>query len=590
MLLQRLVEYSDTRLEHARPFHREREFRWRLDLDLAGRPLGGLAPLKDEQRRDRGLVLTVPAVVRTVGVVANLAADDAQYVLGWGDETTKPERVAQCHTAFVELIEKWAASDTGRDDETAQAVAEFYRSGAATRLVRPEEVSAKHGVVIAVNGDLACRSDSVIEFWSAEVATRKGGKSGTRHGLCLVCGRHRELVDTVPGKVPGRLVPGASNDTALVSVNERVFGYGLTTGLEHTPICFRCGDAISTGLVAVLSSPHSIAPRGQNSRVSWWYVGEVDDDPITTLDQADPDDVSALLSTVHTGRRDENPPDVEMFCSLTVAGNIARIMVRDWIEMPLIELKRNIAAWFDHHEIAPAWPTGRRHHPLWKLALATGRWQGDRNRYTEFGIPGGARPHNIHQQLLGAALRNKPIPPAVLAHLIGRIRADGHLDDSRAALLRLALVHGKTTKETIMPDLDPGTTDTAYQAGRAFALLEQIQHAAGSGERVNSTYGDRFFSGAITNPRAALVTGSRNAKAWQKKLRRSKPGLANYFDRRLDEVFALIPEGKGLPAAMNLRQQAQFLLGYHHQRGHRTTTGDGGTDSTPDNGSPTATA
>jgi CRISPR-associated protein Csd1 len=585
MLLQRLVQYTDTHLGQARPFHREREFRWRLDLDLNGKPLSGeLAPLVDERRGDRGLVLTVPAVVRTVGVSANLAADDAQYVLGWGDETTKPARVTQCHTAFVELIGEWAASDAGRDDEVAQAVAAFYRSGAAADLDRPEEVTAKHGVVIAVNGELACRSDSVVPFWTAEVTARKGGRTGSRHGLCLVCARYRELVDTVPGKVPGRLVPGASNDTALVSVNERVFGYGLTTGLEHTPICFGCGDAISTGLVAVLSSPHSIAPRGQNSRTSWWYVGDVDDDPILTLDQADPDEVTALLTTVHTGQPDENPPDVEVFCSLTVAGNVARIMVRDWIEMPLIELKRNIAAWFDNHEIAPVRPTGRRHHPLWKLALATGRWQNDRNRYAEFGVPGEARPHNIHQHLLGAALRNTPIPPAVLAHLVGRVRADGHLDDLRAALLRLALVHGKTTKETLMPDLDPGTTDTAYHAGRAFALLEQIQRAAaGAGERVNTTYGDRFFAGAITNPRAALVTGSRNAKAWQKKIRRSKPGLAHYFDRQMDEVFALIPESKGLPAAMNLHQQAQFLLGYHHQRGHRTTTD-------PDTGDSTATA
>lgn len=579
MLLQRLVEYSDTRLGHARPFHREREFRWRLDLDLDGRPLSGeLAPLVDEQRRNRGLVLTVPAVVRTVGVAANLAADDAQYVLGWGDDTTKPARVAQCHNAFVDLVEKWATSDDGRDDEIAQAVAKFYRSGLASGLARPDEVTSKQGIVIAVNGELACRSDSVVAFWTAEVASRKGGRTGSRHGLCLVCGKYRELVETVPGKVPGRLVPGASNDTALVSVNERVFGYELTTGLESTPICFRCGDAVSTGLVAVLSSPHSIAPRGQNTRTSWWIIGDTDDDPIELLDKADPDDVATFLATIHTGVPDDDPPDMEVFCSLSIAGNVARIMVRDWIEMPLIKVKRNVAAWFHNQEVASAWPTGRRHHPLWRLALATGRWYG--NRYADFGASGEARPHNVYQQLLSAALRKTAIPPAVLAHLVNRIRNDGHLDDTRAALLRLALTHGKTTKETVMPDLDPGNTDTAYQAGRAFALLEQIQNAAGSGERVNTTYGDRFFGGAITNPRAAIVAGSRNAKAWQKKLRRTKPGLAVYFDKQLDEVFALIPEGKGLPAAMNLRQQAQFLLGYHHQRGHRASnTGGPETDS-----------
>lgn len=572
MLLQRLVEYSDTHLGHARPFHREREFRWRLDLDASGRLLSEhLTPLTNEQRPNAGSVFTVPAVVRTVGVAANLAADDAQYVLGWGDDTTKPDRVARCHADFLDLVQRWATSDIGRNDRTAHAVADFYRSGAMAHLVRPADITPKHGVLIAVDGQLACHSNSVVQFWSQEVAARKSGRTGGRHGQCLVCGKHGPLADTIPGKVPGRLVPGASNDAALVSVNERVFGYGLSTGLQHTPICFPCGNAISNGLVSVLSSPHSISPKGQNNRLAWWIVGDTDDDPIATLDRADPDDVNTLLKTIHTGHKDPDPADVEVFCALGLAGNIARIMVRDWIEMPLIKVKRNIGLWFDNHEIASTWPNGDRHHPLWRLALATGRWQRDRGRYADFAAPGEARPHNIYQDLLASALRKTPIPPAVLAHLVRRIRSDGHFDDARAALIRLAITRTPAIEEPAMAELNPDSTSTAYHAGRAFAVLEQIQHAAGSGDRVNATYADRFFAGALTNPRAALVAGSRNAKAWLKKLRRTKPGLAVYFDKQLDSIFEPISQEQGLPAAMNLHQQAQFLLGYHHQRAHRST-------------------
>jgi CRISPR-associated protein Csd1 len=132
-----------------------------------------------------------------------------------------------------------------------------------------------------------------------------------------------------------------------------------------------------------------------------------------------------------------------------------------------------------------------------------------------------------------------------------------------------------------MPDLEPTNLDPAYIAGRAFAELEHIQDDAADHERPNTTYGDRYFSGAVVNPRAALINGRRDANAWLKKLRRSRNGAAIKHEQTLDQLFALIDSKLGLPTRTTLRQQGAFLLGYHHQRAQRFASHPNPTEGNP---------
>ncbi len=566
MLLQRLVEYSE---DHggAKPFHRERLFSWQLNLDGDGKLVSpDLQPLTaiDPKGKSRAIPHTTPSAVRAFGIAPHLAADDVQYVLGWDDPDTKPARVTQCHAAFVDLTQRWADSDEGQHDPIAQAVAAFYRSGALGELRKPESYTAKQGVVINVGGVPAHRSTSVVPFWSAEVTRRKGGGV---EGLCLVCGRVRPLLDTVPGKVAARFVPGASNDAALVSINERVFGYGLSMQLGSTPLCVVCGEAMTAALVDVLGSGNAAYYGGQDSRLAWWVTGGAGAEEVDLLDGPDPERISALLQSVQRGHTPDPALRTEVFCSLTVGGNVARVMVRDWVQMPLPELRRNIAQWFADQEIATRWDDGRRHYGIGRFALVTGRWLRDRQRYADFGMKAADRPGGVQRDLIRAAIRRTPFPPSLLAHLVHRICTDGHLDEPRAALIRLALTRSPLTRENPMPDLDPTSTDPGYVAGRLFAALEQLQYDASEG-KLNTSYGDRFFAGAVTNPRAAIVNGRRDANAWLRKLRRTKRGAAVNHDKRLDELFRLLDIGTGLPARTTLLQQSMFLLGYHHQRAH----------------------
>ncbi|MEC3915974.1 type I-C CRISPR-associated protein Cas8c/Csd1 [Nocardia sp. CDC160] len=577
MLLQRLVEVAAR--DSSRPFHRSRLFSWQLDLDAEGAPrLDTLIPLvdTDSKGRTRGIAHTVPAAVRTVGVAPALTADDVQYVLGWTDEDSNPARVAQCANAFTELTLRWAESEHGRNDQIAQAVASFYRSDAIHKIRYPEgseseknpgELAkgfAKQGVLITVDDIPAYEGTSVVPFWTAEVVRRKGGGV---EGFCIVCGQVNPLLDTLPGKIPARLVPGASNDAALVSVNERVFGYDLTTQLGCSPICVACGEAINSGLLAVLQPPYTTTFSGQDSRMSWWLTHASEFTVMDVLKAPKPQDVSNLMRSPKRGEPNFDV-DPELFCSLTVGGNVARIMVRDWIEMPVSKVLDNVIAWFDDHAMVSLRPGNSPYYGITRLAAATGRWLPGTTSYAEFGVKGADRPNDVFRQLMHTALLNRPLPTSLLAHLIHRVRRDNHFDDSRAALVRLALTRAPSTTEKPMLELDDHNDKASYLAGRVFAVLEALQYDS-SGGKLNTTYGDRYLSSAVANPRIALVAGHRDATAWLKKLRRTRPGAAINHEKNLDQLFVKLGEVGGIPGRGSIDEQAWFLLGYHHQRANR---------------------
>ncbi|SFO06681.1 type I-C CRISPR-associated protein Cas8c/Csd1 [Amycolatopsis rubida] len=569
MLLQRLAGYAEENVTVA-PFHREREFLWRLDLFTDGRATR-LTGLREPDGKRRGQYRVAPAVTRTVGVAPQLGADDAQYVFGWGDDTTKPARVAECRDRFAALVRAWAAD--APHDAAAARLARFYRDEAMPP--RPDGVGAKDGVLIAVDDELVIRRPSLVRFWTTEVARRKGGTT-PRAGLCLVCGKHRPLLNSMPGTVAKRLVPGAGNDAALVSVNEPVFGYGLITGLEHTPICFDCGNAVSASLTHLLGSRHAINLPGQDSRTAWWVIGAKEPDVLSGFAaEPDPDQVNALLRKLRSGelaqaaQLAQRVDSDEWFCSLTVGGNASRIIVRDWIDMPLPTVLLNLARWYRDLRMVSRGSDEPVVFGPWRLVLATGRWDrrgGERGRYAEIGSTSGRRRAHVQRDLLARALRGVPLPPSVLHHVLHRIASDRRIDAARAALVRLALCDPREKESRVSAGLDENNTDPAYLYGRVFAHLEKIQLKA-LGNDVNTTYGDRFMASAMGNPVPAVMEGRKLATAWLAKLRRKPQTKATEHALRttLTTLIAKIDAAEPLAGFLPPRRQAQFVLGYHQQ-------------------------
>ncbi|HET8681656.1 MAG TPA: type I-C CRISPR-associated protein Cas8c/Csd1 [Micromonosporaceae bacterium] len=570
MLLRRLVEHAESTLaeDSLPPFYQRRPVRWLLDITAGGVPLGFTDTASKESKF--GVPRAVPAITRTVAVAPALAVDTAEYAFGWVFEESNPDRVPKQYEAFRKLAEEWAAAEP---DGPGLSIVAFYQDGHHTTVARPEGWGRGDLVAFRVDGAVACQTPAAVRFWAGVAEGRKGSGQA---GLCLVCGHTRPLLKTIPQQVPRRLLPGATNNASLVSVNEAVHGYELRKFLGHTPICAGCALSFMSALGALLASErHSLALPGQNARLAWWVVGGSTFDPMGALEQPNEADIQRMLAVPADGA-DTDPDEEKLsaYCSVTVGGNVARVMVRDWVEMPVPQVKRNITRWFDDHEVAEAWTGEVSRLKLSQLVRATGRWEpgrgGGKGSWTKLGGSGEDRPKGALHALWRSAVLAKPLPPGLLAHIIHRIRADGRIDQARAALVRLALRREPHRREALMPTLDLANPDAAYHCGRAFAILEDLQLAVARAAKqpLNTTFADRYLGRAILNPRSALIAGQRTAPAWLKRLRGPlrRPTWASAYQRRFDEVYEQIAERGGFPAHAVLAQQGNFVLGYHHQR------------------------
>lgn len=567
-----LVQYASTLTAADKPYHQETQYLWGLMLDADGLPRGAdLVPLTTTTTDRRGNQKVIPGVrhvtptlKRTGGVNPLLPHDGLGYVLGWCDANSKPQRVKNAHQAYRALLQEWVQAD-GRADPIALALQAFFGSDAPARIRRPEKWTSKDNVLLHVGGVPAHGAESLSRFWTRHVEASKGRGSS---GRCLICGVYGALVDTLPQMIRGPLVPGGqSSGVAPISINATAFGFDLSTGLAHVPVCTECARAIPAAFNDLLSD-ESRRRRTDDAATTWWIRGSTQVDPLDVLESARESDVLALFHSVEAGRRMQGEVDADQFNCMVVAGNGPRLIVRDWTSIPLADLNRNVAAWFADTEMMPEWPDQARFTPLWFLATSTGRYDHETSRYRGLGDSAGHHPHRVIEDLRRAAIRDTPLPASLAAWVIARVAADHHLDTARAALLRLALLR-TYSKGNLMPGLDPDCTDPCYVAGRLFAEYAQIQYSASTaddGKAPNASFADKQFAGAISAPATAIAAGEKQAAAWLSKLHRK--GWDAPYVRELDALVELLDPNQPLPARASIDQQAMFILGYHHQRAH----------------------
>jgi CRISPR-associated protein Csd1 len=592
MLLSQLKDYLpiENGEDSSRPYSRIRSVQWQLSLNADGTPRGPLVALADPSDKTArlGRQIEVPNSTRTVGIAPNLGADDIQYVLGWVDEKSKPDRVARAHHAFVDQCQRWWREHP--EDQAAAALVRFYDRELPSTIAKPTKWSSKDLVIVQVAGRYTTDSDSLWRLWKAIVEERKsGGSDGAgRRGLCIVCGRIGSLLDRMPQSLPKMLIPRADQEIALISANKPTHGYDYRDGLQTAQICIDCGQAAVANLTEILGNEdHTFSYPQQRTRMAWWITNQASSKTIELL-AANQTTISDYLRSLATGKWRKpvgvNDPE-HTFCSVTVSGNVARLVVHDWIEMPLGQAERNVHGWFDDLKIE----TDRlRAYGIWALVWCAGQWQPSRNSPTKGSyIPlfdkAADRPDDLAQLLLHSALHGGPLSPHVLSHLVRRIRTDMRIDTMRAALLRLALtrlpnrVAGGPT-----PMLDETQDHPAYLNGRLFSVLQSLQYRAfPKDDQPNSTFFDRYFAGAVANPRIAFVQGAQMYPAWRKKLLSSasraaaagKNGeaakdraAARRFELRIGELQERLTQP---PRPLTSSEdQSWFVLGYFHQRAH----------------------
>ncbi|ASO20240.1 hypothetical protein FHR81_000075 [Actinoalloteichus hoggarensis] len=241
------------------------------------------------------------------------------------------------------------------------------------------------------------------------------------------------------------------------------------------------------------------------------------------------------------------------FRAVTLGANVSRLIVRDWIDISLSDLLRNVRSWMADHRV------NGRVFSLWRLAVSCGR-------HTEIGyVPMGSkaddRLKDLQDVLLHAALTGRSIPGKVTGRVLHRVWRDHRIDGPRLALLQLSR-RGQPVLTLDAPD-----QPAAYVLGRLLALLDSVQHRS-SESRINRTFAARMLGGARTRPGLVLRDGLHLAEsAWLPRLERRRPAAAAALRRELAAMQTLIVD-ETLTRPLSPAEQVLLVLGLGHQR-HR---------------------
>jgi len=543
MLLRRLKEYADERMDLPPALYSETAVRYIIDLDASGRllspqPTDTADPANPRTKRGRRFLM--PQVGRTSGVKPLLLTDKPEYVLGLAKEGAKAERVQASHQAYHELLERCAAVT---NEPAIQAVLTFLGDAPLTKLQLPSDFDYGGIVTFRVDGLFPTELPNVRAFWAAE---HDPAAQQATVMQCIVCGQERPVLETLQAKLKG--IPGGqTSGTALISANAKAFeSYGLEGSLI-APTCADCGERFTRALNELLSGAHSRIIIGDTAFV-FWTREKVEFDLWGALNEPSAQQVQDMVRSLFTAVYNPRVDEVA-FYAVTLSASGGRAVVRDWIDTTVGAVKENLGRWFARQQIVDEYGKSADPFSVYWLARATVREAKD-------------LPVTTPRALLRAALTNTPLPMGLLYQAVRRSRAERNVTHQRAALIKLVLAsQAPYTQEDRMTTLDLHSPDPAYRYGRLLAVLAEVQrNAIGKAALV-----DRFYGTASSAPAAVFGRLLRGAQPHLSKLERDRPGVAFALERRIEEVMSGID---GFLPILTLEQQGRFALGFYHQRAH----------------------
>jgi len=320
------------------------------------------------------------------------------------------------------------------------------------------------------------------------------------------------------------------------------------------------------------------------------------DQPIHKQDDARPGQVRALLQAPFRGS-DVPGHMPAMFHLAVVSPAKGRIVLREWLETDVETVRANIAQYARsisviHPEARGVWwpPLPAMLESL-RSFTSSPREGDERPRLPE------VSPECI-RRLIRCIYTGTGPPEELLVRAVRCYRTSDPPTDNgeqferqlrrqmaMIAAMKLVLTHDKNEKEQCAMEQLKTEHDAVseykrkppYLTGRMLAVLEMIQQrASSSGRGVNTTLVDKFYASASTAP--DTVFGNLIAmatKAHLPKLRREgKEGIRSrsageeplFLGNLLAETCDALDEAGGFPGPLTPREQAQFALGFYHQR------------------------
>ncbi len=551
MLLEKLREYSEHRKDLAPLGYAEAWVRYEVHLTGSGELVNPEPIDLADAKTKRGQRRQAPQITRTSGVKPLLLNDNAEYTFGLPRQEEDPdkqasraERTAASHAAYMELLEECAAST---ELPAVQAVLTFLRSAPLDYLRLPADYDVGGAIAFRVDGRLVTDLPAVRRFWADWALGDESTEPAGDEMQCLICGRRRPTLRRLPGNIKG-ISGGQPSGMALISANAKAFeSYGLENS-QTSPVCLECADAFTKAINTLIRDDRN-SYKLAGLAFLYWTREPVEFDLNAWFRDPDQADVGALLRAYRAGGP-PSPVDETAFYAVSLSANAARVVVRDWIDTTVGDVKRGLARWFQRQQIVDGYGQDAPPLGLYALAAATVR------------DPSKDLPVTTPRTLLRAALTGQPLPNGLLHQAIRRNHAERDVTRPRAALIKLILLsQDDSYQEDDMVKLQPDHPEPGYHCGRLLAALEQAQRAA-LGD-INQTIVDRFYGTASTAPASVFGRLLRGAQPHLSKLERDAPGTAYALQRTLEDILGALD---AFPRTLTLKEQAFFALGYYHQR------------------------
>lgn len=519
-----------------------------LVLSQSGELVQGIDLRELSGKRKIPRIVNVPqGPKKSVNIDASFLWGNTSYVLGY-DDKGKPLRTAKCHSAFKRLHESLLSASK---DEGAQALLRFlalWRPQTTKALANWEEM-LKGTLVFRLDGDRSFLHDrpAIREIWNTHFSEIENNRIGS----CLISGETAPISRLHPAI---KWTGAPSSRAALVSFNLEAFcSYGKKQNF-NAPISEKRAAAYTKALNHLLTSDRNRIQVADATIIFWTER----DSPIESIfgmvldprnvAAGDDKELAVFLETVAQGRLPrEYDPDIRFYI-LGLSPNAARLSVRFWHVSTVKDISEKLGQHFRDLDMVKSFDNDPEHPGIWRLLNET------TNRKSKDG-PSPLLAGAVMRSVLTGAL----YPQALLAAVVGRIRADHTINYMRAAIIKAVLVRKSRilNRQLEVPmALDKENKTPAYLLGRLFAVLEKAQQDAIP--NANTTIKDRFYGAASATPRVVFPQLIRLAQHWVEK---AEYGRSR--DRLIEEIVCDMRE---FPAHLGLDDQGLFAIGYYHQR------------------------
>lgn len=581
MMLQALVAYADRRIDEDPEFF-DPDFRWekaawQVEVSKSG-TLSELLPLKTrvgkrwELKKIRRPYTDVNEIsVRSLEKAKSyFLCDTVQRVFlfdGLNQVSVDPLVIAR-KNYFRSLIKR--AVEAGVAVSLLQPLLAFLGNDAELGRLRKrlgeENASPDDNMIFGVEGVNPLENPEVVSFWRQQRQNVVAGQGQKR--MCLVTGVLADCVSTA-NKIKGI----GAQDTILISANEAAFcSFGLEKA-ENSPISSRAEGLVKAALDDLIAKSRRQGLVFNETICLHWTRRRVDFDPVDTLASANPEEVAQLLKSIHEGSpvasRDSNA-----YYAVSLSGNGARIVVRDWLESTVPYIKQHIGRWFEQLSIVDYYATPSSTKCAFKLWSLLATLVPEKDGKPDFEkLPPEFPAILMHSALAGPSY---PLPSSVLHAALRRETVDRvsggdeagqrkPFFQSRFALIKLCLLRSPNKKEhhTMSEKLDPNSKDRAYLCGQLFAVLGRLQLLALG--KVGASIAERTYGGVATRPATTLGPLFTKVPAYLKKANDRFPGSGTNKQKEIEALCQHIEAQSGLPQTLGLEDQGRFALGYYCQ-------------------------